>query len=226
MVLAAGRGTENDAVTALETLCETYWFPLYAFVRRRGFAHDQAADLTQGFFADLLQRQDLQNVDPQKGRFRAFLLTAISNYIGNQLDFQKAQKRGGNVKTLSLDFEQADQRIRLEPFHEQTAESEFLKEWALTLLEKARHAIRAEFAQSDRAESFDELQVFLSGDRPDISYQQVGEKIGKSAGAVKVAVHRLRQRFHQQIRQEIACTVATEAEIDAEIHDLFDALRS
>ena len=226
VVMAAGKEPSPDASVALEQLCATYWFPLYAFVRRRGFETHQAADLTQGFFADLLGRQDLRAIDPQKGRFRAFLLSAIKNFIANQIDQQNAQKRGGDVKTLPMDFDQADRRLQLEPYHEQTPESVFLKQWALTLLERAKDAGRDDYVQSNKDRLFDVIQVFLAGDPAEMSYREVAQNLDKSEGAIKVAVHRLRRQFHKQIRQEISRTVATEAEIDAEIQDLFDALRS
>lgn len=224
--MAAGKTSSPGAAAALEQLCSAYWFPLYAFVRRRGFESHQAADLTQGFFADLLRRQDLREVDRQKGRFRSFLLSAIKNFIANQIDYQTAQKRGGGVKTLPMDFDQADQRLQLEPYHEQTPESVFLKQWALTLIEQARQAVRQEYVDSRKEPLFDTLQVFLSGDPADLSYREIAEKLEKSEGAIKVAVYRLRQRFHKQIRDEISRTVETEAEIDSEIQDLFEALRS
>ncbi len=224
--MAAGKEPSPDASVALEQLCATYWFPLYAFVRRRGFDTNQAADLTQGFFAELLRREDLRAVDPQKGRFRSFLLSAIKNFIANQLDQQNAQKRGGDVKTLPMDFDQADRRLQLEPYHELTPESVFLKQWALTLLERAKDAVREEYVQANKDRLFDLIQVFLAGDNAGLTYREAGEKLEKTEGAIKVAVHRMRQQFHKQIRQEISRTVATEAEIDAEIQDLFDALQS
>ncbi len=224
--MAAGKASSPDAAVALEQLCSTYWFPLYAFVRRRGFESHQAADLTQGFFADLLRRQDLRAVDPQKGRFRSFLLSAIKNFVANQIDYQTAQKRGGDVKTLAMDFEQADQRLQLEPYHERTPESVFLRQWALTLIDQARDAVRREYLQSNKEQLFELLQVFLSGDPADLSYREAAQKLDKSEGAIKVAVHRLRRQFHTQIRAEISRTVETETEIDSEIQDLFDALRS
>ena len=224
--MAAGNASTPDASVALEQLCSTYWFPLYAFVRRRGLESHQAADLTQGFFADLLGRQDLRAIDPQKGRFRSFLLSAIKNFVANQIDHQTAQKRGGDVKTLAMDFEQADQRLQLEPYHERTPESVFLRQWALTLIDQARDAVRREYTQSNKEQLFELLQVFLSGDPADLSYREAGQKLDKTEGAIKVAVHRLRRQFHKQIRAEISRTVETETEIDSEIQDLFDALRS
>jgi RNA polymerase sigma factor (sigma-70 family) len=225
VVMAAGKISSPNATVALEQLCSTYWFPLYAFVRRRGFEAQQAADLTQGFFADLLSRQDLRTIDPQKGRFRSFLLSAIKNFVANQIDYQTARKRGGDVQTLPMDFDQADQRLRLEPYHERTPESVFLRQWALTLIEQARQAVRREYIESDKESLFETLQVFLSGETADLSYREVAQKLDKSEGAIKVAVHRLRQQFHKQIREQISRTVETEAEIDSEIQDLFEALR-
>jgi RNA polymerase sigma-70 factor (ECF subfamily) len=226
VVIAAAKEPSADAAIALEQLCRTYWVPLYAFVRRRGFDTELAADLTQGFFADLLRRQDLRSVDPQKGRFRSFLLAAFKHFIANQLDRQNAQKRGGGFATLSMDFQRADQKLRLEPYHEQTPESVFLRQWALTLLEQAQAAVREEYAQTGREQLFEAIQIFLAGDSTATTYGEVAERLEKTEGAIKVAVHRLRQRFHRQIREEIARTVASEEQIDAEIQDLFDALRT
>lgn len=224
--MAAGRDRSPNAAAALEQLCAAYWFPLYAFVRRQGFSPEQAADLTQGFFAELLRREDLRGVDPGRGRFRAFLLAAIKNFVANQVDQQNAKKRGGDVQTLSMDFAQADRRLHLEPSHEQTPETVFLRQWALTLLDQARDAVRAEYTRTGKEQLYDKLQGFLAGEQSDESYREVAAALGKSEGAIKVAVHRLRRQFHDQIREEIARTVATEAEIDDEIQDLFAALKS
>lgn len=222
----AGRESSPDATAALEQLCGTYWLPLYAFVRRRGFSPEQAADLTQGFFADLLERQDLRDVDPGKGRFRSFLLASIKHYVANQIDRQNAQKRGGGVKTLAMDFARADELLRNEPFHEQTPDVVFLRQWALTLLERAKESVRLEYHRAGKERLFDSIQMFLAGDPAGQSYRDVAQQLETSEGAIKVAVHRLRQRFHRQIRKEISETVDTEEEIDGEIQDLFDALRS
>lgn len=226
VVIAAGHDSSTAAADALEQLCAAYWFPLYAFVRRQGNDAHRAADLTQGFFAELLRRKDLQTVDPRKGKFRSYLLAAMKNFLANERDFQNAQKRGGGQTLLSIDFEQADQRFRLEPQDVRTPDSVFLKQWALALLDHARRSIQDEYVSSDKGPLFEALQVFLVGDPPDQTYADTAEKLGKTPGAIKVAVHRLRQQFHRQIREEIARTVSGEDQIDEEIRDLFDALRS
>lgn len=226
VVMAAGRDSSHVAAGALEQLCRAYWFPLYAFVRRQGYDAHAAADLTQGFFAELLRRKDLKDVDPGKGKFRSYLLASLKHYLTNQRAHDHAQKRGGGQAILSLDFEQADQRFRLEPANEQTADSFFLKQWALALIEQARAAIREEYQNTDRAALFDALQPFLVGEPAAKTYREIAEPLGKTEGALKVAVHRLRQQFHRQIRQEIARTVASEDQIDDEIRDLFEALRA
>jgi RNA polymerase sigma-70 factor (ECF subfamily) len=224
VVLAAG-GSESGAAQALESLCATYWLPLYAFARRRGFTPEDAADITQGFFAELLRRQDLRQIDPHKGRFRSFLLAAMKNFIGNQLQAARAQKRGGDAQTLSFDFRTADERLALEPYHEQTPEAVYYRQWALAVLGQARMAVCGWYERSGRRDEFDALQIFVAGDRPKDTYREAAARLNSTEGAVKVAVHRLRQRFHAEIRRQVALTVASESEIDDEVKDLFEALR-
>ncbi len=225
MVIAAGGDSTTSAV-ALARLCEAYWYPLYGFVRRRGFDAHQAADLTQGFFAELLQRRDLRMLDPQKGRFRAFLLAAIKNYIANQLDHEKAIRRGGEQTILSIDAAQADQRFSLEPAVQQNPDAAFLKQWALALIGQATAAVRAQYSRRQKLALYDGLQSLLAGGSSRKSQGEVCRRLGMSETAVKVALHRLRQRIHDQIRNQIRMTVDSEQEIDAEIQELFEALRS
>ncbi len=225
VVLSAGRDSSESSRQALEKLCDTYWFPLYAFVRRQGFDASRAADLTQGFFADLLQRNDIAGVDRSRGKFRSFLLASIKHYLLNQIDFDRALKRGGGQKTISIDIDKADSRYRCEPFHTETPEKLFDRHWALALLDQVRAALREEFETRGKIDQYNELQVFLSGGPADENYREIGLKLGLSEGAVKVIVHRMRQRFGEILRDEISHTVAGADDIDAEIQELFDVLR-
>lgn len=218
---------ENNAlaVSALQELCQTYWYPLYTFVRRQGNDANAAADLTQAFFADLLQREDLRKVDPSFGKFRSFLLAALKHFISNEWDKSRALKRGGGKPSLSLDFGEADNRYRLEPSHDQTPELIFEKQWAKTLLERVSEILRSDYADRGKAHQFDKLKKFLAGKSNEETLAQAAEQLSMSEVAVKVAVHRMRQKFGEILRAEIANTVATAEEIDSEIQHLFDVFR-
>lgn len=231
IVRAAG-GEEDEAGTdaraALETLCETYWYPLYSFVRREGSNASEAADITQGFFGELLRREDLSRLRPEKGRFRSFLLASLRNYMSNLRDRDRAQKRGGDESggkhvTFSLDAASAEQRYRNEPWHCDLPEAGFMREWALAVLTAATEAVRSDFRKRGEEDLFRLLQPMMAREGEGID--QIAAQTGKTPGAIKVAVHRLRQRFHDQLRSIIAETVSGEDEIDAEIADLFEALR-
>lgn len=226
IVLAAGRDSSPEAKTALATLCETYWFPLYAFVRRQGYDAQDAQDLTQGFFTRLLEKKDLRDVQRERGKFRSFLLASMKHFLMNEWDRTQAQKRGGGQRMLSVDFDEAESRLRLEPSHEQTPEVIFEKQWALTLLDRVRAVLREEFVRAHKAEQFDRLHVYLTGEKSAVTYAEVAEELRISEAAVKMAVSRLRRRFHDRLRKEIGQTVATEDEIDDEIRALTDALQS
>jgi len=223
--LAAGRDSSPEAKTALATLCETYWFPLYAFVRRQGYDAQDAQDLTQGFFTRLLEKKDLRDVQRERGKFRSFLLASMKHFLMNEWDRTQAQKRGGGQRMLSVDFDEAESRLRLEPSHEQTPEVIFEKQWALTLLDRVRAVLREEFVRAHKAEQFDRLHVYLTGEKSVVTYAEVAEELRISEAAVKMAVSRLRRRFHKRLRKEIAQTVATEDEVDDEIRALIDALQ-
>lgn len=227
---AGGQGSDvaADRRAALETLCETYWYPLYSFVRKQGNDAAEAADLTQGFFSELLRRDDLARVQPEKGRFRSFLLASLRHYIANTRDRSSALKRGGDgtggqVKTFSLDEATAEQRYRNEPRHNDPPEAGFMREWAITVLTAATESVRADYRSRDEEELFNILQPMMAREGPGL--EEAMKLTGKTAGAIKVAVHRLRQRFHEHLRSIIAGTVSGEDEIDAEINDLFEALR-
>lgn len=227
VVLEAGRGESPASQAALENLCKTYWYPLYVFTRRQGFDSHDAVDLTQGFLADLLARDDLAKVQRAKGKFRSFLLASLKHFILNEIDRAKAKKRGGDVAIVSLNHEQADSRFQHDPWHEQTPEQDFEKQWAKTVLETVRESLRSEYYAAGKKELYDRLQPFISDfSTNQEAYQAIGKDLSMTEGAVKVAVHRLRQRFRIALRLEIANTVADEADIDDEIRSLFEALRT
>ena len=225
IVRAVNHENSSAANSALQELCQTYWYPLYTYVRRQGHDANSAADLTQAFFADLLQREDLKKVDESLGKFRSFLLASIKHFIINQWDKAKAQKRGGGRSILSLDFRDADSRYQLEPAHEMTPDLVFQKQWAKALLGRVHSALRSEFAGRGKAHQFDKLQKFLAGKSDEETLGSAAAQLSMSEVAVKVAVHRMRQRFGELIRAEIEHTVCTPEEVDSEIQQLFDVLR-
>jgi RNA polymerase sigma factor (sigma-70 family) len=225
LVLAAGRRSLPDSDRALATLCRNYWFPLYAYARRRLGNLHEAQDLTQEFFARLLEKNLLAGAEPERGRFRAFLITAFKNFLVNEGDRARAQKRGGGQTALPLDFRAGDARYDLEPADEWTPERLFERQWTLTLLEQVLAALRAEFAADGKEPLFDALKGFLTGDST-ASYAEVAPALGMSEGAAKTAAHRLRRRYRQLLRHEVAQTVADPAEVDDEIRSLFESLAS
>jgi RNA polymerase sigma-70 factor (ECF subfamily) len=226
VVLAAGQPGYPSHQQALETLCRTYWFPLYAYLRRQGCDTHLAEDYTQAFFARLLEKHDLRLADPKHGRFRSFLLSALKNFQANESDRAQAQKRGGDKKILSLDFENAETRYCWEPADDLSPEKLFERSWALTVLDRAMARLQAESAGSNRQELFDRLKAYLTAEMGSVPYRDVAAELGMTEGAVKVAVHRLRRHYRQLLRDEIAQTVSSEDQIDEEIRDLFAALSS
>lgn len=225
IVRAINQENPSEAKSALQDLCQTYWYPLYTYVRRQGNDPESAADLTQAFFADLLQRQDLKRVDPNLGKFRSFLLTALKHFLINEWNKTQAQKRGGGKSPLSLDFGEAENRYRLEPAHSETPEAIFQKQWAKTLLQRVTDSLRSEFADRGKAHQFDKLNKFLSGKNSEETLAEAAHQLAMSEVAVKVAVHRMRQRFGTILRSEIEATLSDAEEIDAEIKQLFDIFR-
>lgn len=225
VVLAAQKGTESPrAEAALAELCGTYWYPLYAYLRRRGFHPPAAEDLTQEFFSRLLARNALQQVDRRRGKFRAFLLASLKNFLANEWDRATAQKRGGHQTVLSLDAATAETRYGQQPVHELTPEKIFDRQWALLTLEKVLAALQAEYAAEGKADLFNALEPFLAGEGPS-TYAAAAQRVRLTEAAFKMAVHRLRSRYRHLLRQEIAQTVATPEEIKDEIRHLFAALR-
>lgn len=224
MVLAAGE-TGDQSQTALESLCQSYWYPLYRYVRNRGFDQEKAADLTQGFFARLIEKNDFESVRREKGRFRNFLLASIQNFVANECDKEKAIKRGGDVSTFSIDAVDAEKRYRLEPENIQTPELGFEKTWAMTLLEQVHQKLRLEFERNGKLDAFNRFSGYLGGNHADLpSYQALATELGISESAVKVNIHRMRQQFRKLLRQEIANTVASESDVDDELNRMFQVL--
>src|ERR1043166_5945736 len=226
VVLAAGHDSSLGSQEALEQLCRTYWYPLYAYVRRRGYSPTEAQDLTQGFFARLLARNDLAQVHPQKGKFRSFLLASLQHFLADEWDKASAHKRGGQATILSLDEPAAEQRYQQDPASKLSPEKIFDRRWALTVLDRAQASLKAEFATDGKSDLFEALKNFLSGEKPGETHAQVAARLGKSSDAVRCAVQRLRHRYGELIRTEVANTVATSANVDEEIRHLLEAIGS
>jgi len=221
VVLAARDGHSPQSAEALSQICRDYWYPLYVYVRQRGYGPHDAQDLTQEFFARLLKRNFLRAIQRERGKFRWFLLSAVKRFLASEWHRQHAAKRGGHQLLISLDDEAAESRYCLEIADQTTPDKLFHQSWAVTLLEHAQVQLQREYAGSQRARVFETLRVFLSGDRAPISHAEAGAALGMSEGAVKVAVHRLRCRYRECLREQIAHTVSTPGEIDEEIQQLF-----
>jgi RNA polymerase sigma-70 factor (ECF subfamily) len=223
VVVAAG-ARDAAARDALSTLCATYWYPLYAYARRRGDDRDRAADSVQGFFAALLEKGWVEDADAARGRFRAFLLTAFQRFRGRERTRAAAAKRGGGRAVLSLDFDDGESRLAAEAGPETDPERAFERRWALTVLARAVERTRREFAAAGKAELFDALGPFVGAEGGGRPYAEVAARLGTTEGAIKVAVHRLRARHRENVRAEIRDTVADESHIEDEIRRLMDAL--
>jgi DNA-directed RNA polymerase specialized sigma24 family protein len=225
VVLAAREKQSPQAADALERLCRTYWYPLYAYVRRKGYDAHDAQDLTQEFLARLLARNYLTVADRNRGKFRSFLLGTLEHFLAREWTKAHAQKRGGGQPLFSLDEVDAENRYRLEPAHELTADRIFDRRWATTLLEEAMARLREDYTADHRGDLFARLEGFLTGNAPETSYAEMAASLNMSEGALKVAVHRLRQRYGELVRAEIAQTVATPEEAVEELHYLAALLR-
>jgi RNA polymerase sigma-70 factor (ECF subfamily) len=224
IVLAAQRSDPGRAHAALSKLCQTYWYPLYAFVRRQGRSPEDAQDLTQEFFARLLAKNYLAEVAREKGKFRSFLLAALKHFLANEWDRAQAAKRGGGQVLISLDDTDAESRYRLEPADPMSADKIFERRWAMTLLEQVLNRLRHEHLRAGKAELYEQLKVCLSGARDSAPYAELAARLKLTEGAVKVAVHRLRQRYRELLRDEIAQTVSGPAEVEEELRHLFSVL--
>ena len=226
-IIAAARGSDPDAAqAALSTLCETYWYPLYAFIRRWGADPDQARDLTQAFFASLLERRDIEQVQPERGRFRTFLLASAKHFLLNESARSRAMKRGGGVPVISLAFDEAEGRYQFEPAHHTTPETLYERRWALTVLERVIATVKTKWQRTGRGAEFDVLKASLLGEGPPGGYAAAAQQLGSTEGAIKVAVHRLRKTFRTELRAAIAETVADPADVEEELKYLEHALRT
>jgi RNA polymerase sigma-70 factor (ECF subfamily) len=239
-VLAARGDAAAEARAALETLCRTYWYPLYAYVRRMGQSPHDAEDLTQEFFARLLEKEWLLAADREKGRFRTFLLVALKRFMAREWQRAAAQKRGGLQTHVPLDTTDAERRYAGEPLEEgatrpkspaaaststaTSADDIYERRWAMTLLDQALEELRGEFVRAGKADEFETLKRWLTADRDQIPYAEVAAELGSSEGAVRVAVHRLRKRFRQIFREAIAATVAEGEEVEDEMRYLVGVL--
>jgi RNA polymerase sigma factor (sigma-70 family) len=219
VVLTAANEETPEAAAALERLCRTYWYPLYAYVRREGHSPPDAQDLTQEFFARLLARNSLARVAPEKGKFRSFLLAAMRHFLSDQRERARTAKRGGRTEILSLDAQEAESRYRLEPVERLDADKIYERRWAMTLLDQALKRLREESAAAGKTELFEKLRRYVAGDS-EATWSQSAAELGLSEGAMKAAVHRLRGRYRVLLREEIAHTVADPAEIEAEVRYL------
>jgi RNA polymerase sigma factor (sigma-70 family) len=212
------------ASAAMEKLCRTYWYPLYAYVRRQGHAPHDAQDLTQEFFARLLATPWLQEVHPSKGKFRAFLLASMNHFLAKEWRRERAQKRGGGKAVFSLDAVEAEDRYRIEPSHGQSPDKVFERDYARTVLKQVLAALRYECFLSGKGPVFEELKGVFEGEKPADGYVEMAGRLGMTEGAVKKAAQRLRERFHALLRAEVARTVENPTEVDEEIRSLFAAL--
>ncbi|HUE71125.1 MAG TPA: sigma-70 family RNA polymerase sigma factor [Pirellulaceae bacterium] len=219
------RGDSPQSHSALAELCSRYWYPVYAFLRRRGSSPEDASDLTQGFFTILLEKEYLDDVDRQKGRFRTFLLTAASRFASKDYEREHAQKRGGGRKLVSLDVSEGECRYQHEPADDWTPEKIFARRWALTILDGALARLRKDHEESGRTSLFEALKTYLTGDSGAPPLAEVARRLSMTEGAVKVAVHRLRERYRQALREEIGQTVAAPADVEDELKALSAALR-
>lgn len=217
LVLAAGEDDSERSEQALADLCARYWYPLYAYVRRRGHDADDARDLTQAFFAKLLEKRDFRVADPKRGRFRSFLLSSMKNFLGGEWRKESALRRGGGVEVLPLDFDSAEATYRLEPSHELSPEAIYERRWALGLLERAVLDLRGRYEKAGNLELFDALKGFLGGDDDVLPYSELSRRLGKSEGALRTAASRLRDQWRKRLRELVAETVQHEAEVPDEL---------
>jgi RNA polymerase sigma factor (sigma-70 family) len=226
MVLLAREGWVESSREALAKLCNMYWYPLYAFIRRRGYSPEEAQDLTQGFFARLLERGYLRQYDKERGRFRSFLLASLNHFLSNERDWANAEKRGGGTSPVSLDaiIQIGEKRYSLEPRSDLTPENIFEREWALTLVEQVCLRVQTEFAQAGQESEFERLKTCFIRDEAHIPYRELAVELGTSEGALRVAIHRLRRRFREVFHEEIAHTVSSASEVQEELQYLMTVI--
>jgi RNA polymerase sigma-70 factor (ECF subfamily) len=223
-VVSAGENDSPQAEAALASLCRAYWYPLYAYVRRQGHPVEDAQDLTQEFFARLLERKYLRRADPNRGRFRTFLLTSLKHFLINEWNKANREKRGGGRLIISLDAEETETRFRAEPADNRSPDKAFERRWAMVLLDRVLEQLQDEFAAAERGQLFEELKPCLTGEESESSYIEIGRRLGMTEGNLKVTVYRLRRRYRELLRAEVARTVDDPKAIDEEMRDLFAAL--
>ena len=225
LVKAAGGNPSEASAKALEILCRAYWFPVYAHIRRRGHGPEEAQDLTQGFFEELLGKNRLEKADASRGRFRSFLLASANHYLSHEWEKLNAQKRGGGQNVISLDSLESEERFGLEPSADASPDLLFDRRWAKTILDRVFGILRAEFDVAGQVKRFDVLKVFLLGERSDLSLADAAAHLGMTEAAIKSAVHRLRLRFRDVFRSEIAETIDHAADVEDEMRHLLRSLR-
>ena len=225
MVYSAASVDSEQAGEALTALCQDYWYPLYAFVRREGQQSSDAQDLVQAFFAQLLEKEELRRADPAKGRFRSFLLTSFKHFLSNRRQYEQAQKRGGGQTVLSLNFPEGESRYGAEPADAWSPEALFQRRWALAVLERTLQRLREYYRQSEKEALFDALKTFLIGSGDGPPHAELAEQLKMTPGAVKVAIHRLRQKYGTYLREQVAQTVASHDDVEDEVQQLLRALR-
>lgn len=224
VIIAAGSENTHDAMTSMEELCRTYWYPLYAFIRRTGVTPEDAQDFAQGFFATFIEKGWLADVDQTKGKFRSFLRAAVKNYMSNQRAKQRATKRGGKVNFLSIDYEYAENKYQLDPGHELSPDRIYDQAWTYALLNSVIEQLRKEYVSKNKEELFDALKGRLTTSGKQALYSEIAERLNLPEGTVKVSVHRLKARYRDLIRTAVASTLLDPNEIDSEMGELFAAL--
>jgi RNA polymerase sigma factor (sigma-70 family) len=226
LVLLSAQSQALGSKAALAELCRLYWFPLYAFVRRRGYSPADTQDLVQGFFLHLLEHKVLAEVDPRKGKFRSFLLASVKNYLSKEADRASCLKRGGTIEFVPLDTQNAEELYKFEPADFLTAETIFDARWAIALLNETMARLGNEYAAQGKSATLQVLEPFLAPGSVQVvpTYEQAADQLQVSIVAVKTLIHRLRKKFTTLLREEVARTVSDPAEIDQEIHSLCEAL--
>lgn len=224
--MAAGGLTSVEAREALEVLAQQYWYPLYAFIRRRGTGPQEAEDLTQAFFAMMMEKHLLKGADASRGRFRSYLLGALKHFLSDQHDKARAEKRGGGRKLVSIDAAVGESMYCREPYTNETPERLYDRQWGMTVLNLALAELRAELEGNGKGRLFEAIQPCLTGDDSALKYHELGEQLGMSEGAVKTAVHRLRRQYRERVREQISRTLDGPGEIDDEVRHLFEALKA
>jgi RNA polymerase sigma-70 factor (ECF subfamily) len=224
VVLSASQKDSAHAAEALETLCRTYWYPLYAFVRRKGHSPHDAQDLTQAFFARLLEKNYVAQADRQRGRFRTYLLAALTHFLADEWDKAQRLKRGGDLEIISFDAASAEERYRLEPIDQLDAAKLYERRWVTTLFDKVLARLEQEFRDSGKGKLFDQLKGSLLAEEAGLSYAEVGARLSLTESTVKQTMHRMRRRYRELFREEIAQTVAGPGEVEDELKHLFAVL--